>query len=376
MGGGRGLRCARAWVHGFALVVVMLAAACSSGSDGSSTGATASPTPPVKECGAHGGDCRLRAVAAAADLRVGTAVQTGPLADEAAYRGTVGREFNSITAENDMKWPTIHPAADRYDFAAADAVVGFAADHDMEVRGHTLLWGQTEYTTVPDYVANATGPDELRAYVDDHITTVVRRYRGRVQRWDVVNEPLDTVGTAMENNVFLRLLGEGYIADAFRTAHRADPAAELWLNEAVLETLPAKAQAFADLVTRLVADKVPIDGIGLQTHLLAGVPDPVAFRALVRRFADLGLDVAITEMDLPAGTGPDRLERQARGYATTIGACLAGPRCREVTFWGFTDRHTWIDDFLGPGHDPLLFDRDYQPKPAYSAVREQLAARR
>jgi endo-1,4-beta-xylanase len=358
-----------------ALIVLTLAAACSDGNGGGSPGRTTSSTMPAKECRQAAADCSLREVAAAAKLRVGAAVQPRLLADEAPYRQTVAREFNSITPENEMKWPTIHPTPERYDFTAADAVVEFAEEHEMHVRGHTLLWGQTEFTTVPDYVANVTGPDELRRYIDDHITTVVGRYRGRVPRWDVVNEPLDTVGTTLENNVFLRELGESYIAKAFRVAHRADPDAELWLNEAVLETLPAKAEAFVDLVAKLVAEEVPIHGVGLQTHLIAGVPDLVAFEALVRRLAAMGLEVAITELDLPAGSEPDRLERQAQGFGATIAACLSVPRCREITFWGFTDRYTWIDAFLGPGRDPLLFDRDYRPKPAYPAVKEQLAAR-
>jgi endo-1,4-beta-xylanase len=362
--------------HAWVLIALMLAGACSDGSGDGSAGGTTSSTIPAKECGRAAADCSLREVAAAAKLRVGAAVQPRLLEAEAAYRQTVAREFNSITPENEMKWPTIHPTPERYDFTAADAVVEFAEEHEMEVRGHTLLWGQTEFTTVPDYVANVTGPDELRRYVDDHITTVVRRYRGRVPRWDVVNEPLETVGTTLENNVFLRQLGEGYIAEAFRIAHRADPEAELWLNEAALETLLPKAQAFVDLVARLVAEEVPIHGVGLQTHLIAGVPDLVAFEALVRRLADMGLEVAITEMDLPVGNEPDRLERQAQGFGATIAACLSVARCNEITFWGFTDRYTWIDAFLGPGRDPLLFDRDYQPKPAYSAVKEQFAARR
>lgn len=356
------------------VLVVGTFAACSSGDGDGTAEPASSSTAPATEC--HRADCSLREVAAAAKLRVGTAVQTHLLSEEAPYRETVAREFNSITSENDMKWPFIHPSRNTYEFAAADAVVNFAEEHEIQVRGHTLLWGQTEFKTVPDYVANAVTADELRGYIDEHITTVVERYQERVQRWDVVNEPLDTLGPTLENNVFLRLMGKGYIAEAFQLAHRADPDAELWLNEAALELFPAKAQAFVDLAAELVAGGVPIHGVGLQTHLLGGVPDLDAFGALVKRLAGMGLEVAITEMDLAAGDEPDRFERQARGYGSTIASCLSVSQCREITFWGFTDRYTWLDDFLGPGRDPLLFDRDYQPKPAYTAVREQLALRR
>jgi len=354
-------------------VIGLIGAACSGSDDAGSDRSATTPTTarachPVSECS-------LREAAAQGGLRIGTAVEPAYLDADERYGPVLTAEFNSLTPENAMKWPIVHPQPDRYDFTAADALVDLADAHEMEVRGHTLVWGQAAGNGVPAYLKDITDPDALRMAVGDHISTVVDRYRGRVDRWDVVNEPLQSTGDQLDDNLFRRLLGDDYIAESFWRAREADPDVELWLNEVNLELLPNKADAFVSLVSDLRARDVPVDGVGLQTHLFGGPPDPAAFESLVRRLADLGVQVAITEMDLPAGGGADRLERQADGYGSTVGACLAVPACEEVTFWGFTDRHTWLDDFLRPGTDPLLFDDGYVPKPAYDAVRDEVARR-
>jgi endo-1,4-beta-xylanase len=325
---------------------------------------------------APGSDCTLSQAASLAGVRIGTAVQPRLFDSDPEYVPTLVREFDSVTAENAHKWPQIHPDQGVYDFADADAVVELAEAHDMRVRGHNLLWANPD--RIPDYVNALDSPEALRAELTSHIETVVGRYAGRIDAWDVVNEPLENLGTTLYENVFFQHLGPDYIAEALRIAHAADPSARLFLNE-VFATVPGTARfdAFYDLVAGLLDDGVPLHGIGLQTHLLGGVADrdPAEFQAAVQAFADLGLRVEITEMDVPMFAGDDRRADQAEIVFEIVGACLAVSACDAVTFWGFTDLHTWIDAQFGPGFEPLLFDTAYQRKPSYFALRDALLAR-
>jgi endo-1,4-beta-xylanase len=255
----------------------------------------------------------------------------------------------------------------------------------MEVRGHTLVWAQDAYT--PRWVLEITDPAELRAVLEEHITATIDRYEGRVRRWDVVNEPLDgtNVEGAMGDNVYARVLGPGWIAEVFAMARAADPGAELWINEWGTDYFPGRHEAFVSLVRDLREAGVPVDGVGLQTHRFFGGPTGPgvdAFARMLRDYADLGVDVAVTELDIPIDPAdPDGLTRQAGAYQRIVSACLLVSRCQEVTTWGITDASTWLDTFvvpvLGPlpaPTRPLLFDEAGQPKPAYLAVRDTLAA--
>jgi len=316
----------------------------------------------------------LRALASGAGLRIGATLEPGQIADP-QHSATLAREFSSLTPENAMKWYAIEPQRDQVDYAGADAVVAFAEANGMEVRGHNLVWAQDRYT--PAWVVALTDPDELRAELAEHVRGILERYRGRVHRWDVVNEPLETAGTATSGSVFERVLGPGWIADTFRLAHEVDPTAELWLNEYGTDLSPLKHEALLALVRSLLAEGVPIDGIGIQTHRpTPDGPDRARFQAELQQFADLGLAVAITELDV--ATGPDDpgvLRRQAEAYRTIVTACLAVTSCEEVTTWGVSDRDTWLDalGLLPTPTRPLLFDDAFAPKPAYDAVAEVLA---
>jgi endo-1,4-beta-xylanase len=199
-----------------------------------------------------------------------------------------------------------------------------------------------------------------------------------VDRWDVVNEPLEHVGGQLDDNVYLERWGPDYIADAFRIASEADPDAELWLNDFSTEIQPAKADALVDLVEQLVADDVPIDGVGFQTHLTVDVPIlPGAIAEPMKRIRQLGLDVAITELDVPIG--PNRtVADQVELYERAVAECREND-CVEITTWGVTDDRTWLDDptqrdanpllnAWSLPSEPLLLDQRYDPKPAYSAV--------
>lgn len=357
-------------------VAVVFAGACAGGNDSDSaarptTTMTTTTNVVVDECPADPAACTLRGAGDAADVLVGAAVAADRL-DDPAYAWLVAEEFSSLTPENDMKWTVVQPERDVWVYGPADRLVDFAEEHEMAVRGHTLVWGQDVGNGLPDWVAEIDDPEELRAVVGDHISTLVGRYAGRVDRWDVVNEPLELVGANLDANHFLEVLGPGYIGDAFEAAHRADPDARLFLNENSVEFVPAKAEALVSLVEELVADGVPIDGVGLQAHQFSGQPpEEGVIDTLVSQFEDLGLEVALTELDLPVPEGGD-WAAQADGYRQIVRDCVdAG--CNEITVWGVYDGATWLDDFLGrDGTSPLLFDRDFEPKPAHAAVIEEL----
>jgi len=308
----------------------------------------------------------LRAVS---PIPVGAAVSIPELHSDPDYRRTLAREFDSVTAENVMKWGLVQPERDRWDFDAADALLDFAELHGMRVRGHTLVW----HSQLPAWVGDLVGPDALRAALSDHISTLMTRYRGRVQSWDVVNEAVDDSGEPRAT-LFRDVLGEGYVADAFETAHAADPDAVLFYNDYGADGLGTKSDAVYELVRSLVDDGVPIGGVGLQMHVRANAPPPPEdVAANVARLAALGLVVEITEMDVQVRDVPeDPLELQQTVYGDLVSACARHASCSGITFWGFTDAHSWIDGVFGPD-DPLLFDEAYQRKPAYWGVREALA---
>jgi endo-1,4-beta-xylanase len=192
-------------------------------------------------------------LALGADRLVGSAVDVNALADDREYRRVLAREFNYVTAENSMKWAPVHPAPDTWDFAAADSIVAFARRHGMAVKGHALVW----HEQLPDYVFGAADGEALHAMLTEHIRGVVGHYRDRVRAWDVVNEPIALTGGGLRRTLFLELLGPGYIAEALRLAHAADPMRRSVLtprrrNEVVspVDSLPPQASSSAALAAR------------------------------------------------------------------------------------------------------------------------------
>jgi endo-1,4-beta-xylanase len=262
-----------------------------------------------------------------------------------------------------MKWSVVEPSRGRLHWGDADALVRFAAQHDQRVRGHTLVW----YTQLPGWL-NGLSPAALRAELQHHIAQEVGRYRGRVADWDVVNEAVADDGS-LRPSLWLRRLGPSYIADAFRWAHAADPHARLWINEIAAEGAGPKADRLYALVRSLRAQGVPIDGVGFQGHFSEqGVP--AGFLANLRRFAALGVRVAITELDvaLTLPVSAAKLQHQAAIYAEAVRDCLAVSGCSGITVWGFTDEHSWIS-LTQPGRGAAtLLGTDLRPKPAYDAV--------
>ncbi|NJQ05754.1 endo-1,4-beta-xylanase [Streptomyces lonarensis] len=306
----------------------------------------------------------LREAAAEQGRFIGTALNDALLGNS-AYTAIAGGEFSSVTAENAMKWGSLESTRGQYNWAGADRLVEFAAANDQQVYGHTLVW----HSQLPGWVENGGfAPAELREIVDNHIATVAGRYAGSIDRWDVVNEAFNENGT-FRDTVFLRAFGERYIADAFHAAHAADPGAKLFINDYNTDGINAKSDAMYRLVSSLLADGVPVHGVGFQSHMILGQM-PASYRANLQRFSDLGLEVAVTELDIRMNTpaDPTRLDRQADQYRQVVDDCLAVSGCSGVTVWGISDRDSWIPGVF-PGEGAAnLYDDDYRPKPAYWAV--------
>jgi len=312
----------------------------------------------------------LRDAARAAGKLVGAAVQSGLLTD-GRYAGVLGRHFNYLTAEYEMKWDAVERVRGSNNFGAGDAIVAYGQANGMQIKGHALVW----HGSVPGWVG-ALSAEDLRAAFENHIRAVAEHYRGRVIAWDVVNEAIADDGSGLRDTVFRQKLGDQYIADAFRIARQADPQALLFYNDYGGEGLSQKSNRIYDLVQGLRAQGVPIDGVGLQMHITAtNPPSDASIAANMRRLAGLGLSVNISEMDVrikdAPGTTQTRLDLQKSVYHSIVGVCVAEPRCDGVTFWGFTDAYSWIDKQFG-ADDPLLFDEQYAVKPAYYGVLDAL----
>jgi endo-1,4-beta-xylanase len=326
----------------------------------------------------------LRAAAEAlpGGRRIGAAVAVQHLGLP-AYRKTLAFHFNSVTAENDMKWAYVEPAPGQFSFRAGDELVAFAAENGMRVRGHTLVW----HTQLASWVGKLSG-DALRAAMVRHVKGEAGHWKGKIAQWDVVNEAFaDGEAGELRHDSPFTALGPGFIDDAFRAAHEADPAAQLFYNDYEIEGLgSAKAEAVFRMVSRMKAAGVPIDGVGFQMHVdPRRWPAADQIRRNLERFAALGLAVELTEMDVPvgeiAGGNLQKLEQQRILTHDIVAACVAVRRCSGITFWGFTDRYSWLNDPRWGAlrgrlpHRPLPFDADYRPKPMVAAIAEALAGR-
>ncbi|MFD0024306.1 endo-1,4-beta-xylanase [Streptomyces sp. NPDC058382] len=309
----------------------------------------------------------LRELAAAQGKYFGSATDNPELPD-AAYAATLGSEFGQITPGNSMKWDTTEPDRGRFEFAKGDVITDFAREHGQTVRGHTLVW----HSQLPGWVA-ALPSAQVGDAMTDHITEEATHYRGAVAAWDVVNEPFNEDGT-FRTSPFYTAMGSDYVATALRAAHAADPDAELYLNDYNIEGLGAKSDAMYALASELIAEGVPLDGVGMQAHLAVQYGFPYRMRENMQRFADLGLDVAVTELDvrmqLPADAA--RTATQSSYYQQAVEACLAVERCTGITVWDYTDKYSWVPGAF-PGEGAAnLYDENLAPKPAYDTVRAVL----
>jgi len=334
----------------------------------------------------------LSALSMRSGLKVGTAVNMDLYGSDAAYTRIVDQQFNTVTAENVMKWQLVEPTQGTYDWAAADRLVaGAKADHQL-VRGHALVWhNQLPSWFSTDGVTTSFTPQQVRDLLHKHVVDEATHFRGRIWQWDVVNEAFNDDGTPRETVFYkayqaLGLDGLDYIADAFRWAHKADPRALLFYNDYNLEFTGAKSDAVYGFVQQLRSQHVPLDGVGFQGHLDTqyGFPD---LQNNLQRFSALGLKVALTEVDVrtfvqpdPANPGsytstpltPELQAAQQSYWKQTLQACLAVRQCISYTVWGVADSNSWIPGvFTGEGA-ALLFDDNLKPKPQYQDLREVL----
>ncbi|WP_405658114.1 endo-1,4-beta-xylanase [Streptomyces sp. NBC_01166] len=303
----------------------------------------------------------------------GSAVDNPELADT-AYADLLGAEFGQTTPGNGMKWDATEPQRGVFDFTSGDEIADYAKAKGLKLRGHTLLW----HSQLPSWLSSGSWTaEELRAVLKTHITQVVKHYRGKVFAWDVANEIMNEDGTYREN-IFYKTIGPSYIADALRWAHAADPKVKLYLNDYNVEGTGAKSDAYYTLIKQLKADGVPIDGFGMQAHLALQYGFPYQLQQNIQRFADLGVDVAITELDIRMVLPSDAttLARQADWYSQVTSACLAVRRCVGITLWGYSDGHSWIPSTF-PGEGAALpWDENLRHKPAYDAIHAALTAAR
>jgi len=329
----------------------------------------------------------LRALAANIGLRIGTAVIPFDL-DHPDYQAIVAGQFSVVTPGNEMKWQVVEPTQGTFDWSGADRLVAFAEQHDQLVRGHTLLW----HSQLPDWlttgVANGTISNaQLKDLLRQHISTEVSRYKGRIWQWDVANEFFtdSNPSTINPNDFWVSHLGTGVIADAFRWAHQADPHALLFYNDyniAGEDGSNAKSDAVFTWLKQMLAQGVPINGVGDQGHLDTqyGFSGTQMTQDL-QRYASLGLKVAITEADVRTfvNNATDQVPTdhlatfaQPDEFGQMLKACLAVRQCISFTVWGFGDADSWVPGFFtGEGY-ATIYDVNLNPKPAYTELQQDL----
>lgn len=323
----------------------------------------------------------LRDAAGAAGIRYGCAVQAGPLAPPSAglLASAVQVECSILVPEGALKWAALRPSADRFDFWGADAILAFAQAHGQSVRGHALLWHQA----LPLWFTSAATSATAAGLLARHVEAVCGRYAGRLQGWDVVNEVVDAdVPDGLRDTVWRRLLGPGYVAQAFGLARDADPSAVLCLNEYGLEAdglaTDAKRRAVLLVLSRLLDAGAPVQSLGLQAHLTAGDRYDT-LPGFLAKVSALGLRVGVTELDVSderlPGVPLDRRDAAvATCYASFLQSALLQPGLvGEVLTWGLSDVNSWLQTHWprsdGLAKRPLPLDGGLARKPAWAAIR-------
>ena len=335
------------------------------------------------------GSNSLRAHAEARGVLVGAAVVPKRLTEEPAYGNLVAAQMNLLVAENAMKWAALRPAADKFDFRGADEILTFAGEHGQKVRGHNLCW----HESIPSWFEGTVTKDNAQQFLVQHIQTVAGHYAGKLHSWDVVNEAIDTKSgrpDGLRKTPWLDLIGPDYLELAFHTARQADPSALLTYNDYGIELDTAeqreKRAQVLTLVRRMKARGIPIDAVGVQSHLSVTDSYPGAgLQEFVRELRRMDLQVFVTELDINErkldGSVAERDAAIARLYKKYVGMMLAEPNVKAVLTWGITDRYTWLNAPKyarsdGKPQRDLPFDSDYQPTPAFFAYRDAFSARR
>jgi endo-1,4-beta-xylanase len=308
----------------------------------------------------------LGQLAAAKGRYFGSATDNPHLSDT-AYLQILSSEFGRLTIGNTTKWQYTEPVQGQFDYQAADTIVELAEANGQTVRGHTLVW----HNQLPGWV-NDVPAGQLLGVMRNHITNEVDHFKGRLAHWDVVNEAFEENGSRRQS-VFQQKIGDSYIAEAFKAARAADPNVKLYYNDYNIEGLGPKSDAVYNMVKSFKQQGIPIDGVGMQAHLILGQV-PATMQQNIQRFADLGVDVALTEldirMDLPRTAAKDA--QQANDYRAVVKSCLAVSRCVGITVWDFSDKQSWVPAVF-PGQGAALpYDENYNKKPAYYAIAAEL----
>ncbi|PKQ43714.1 endo-1,4-beta-xylanase [Confluentibacter flavum] len=306
--------------------------------------------------------------------------------------GIVGREFSSITAENEMKSMQIHPTKDTFNYEYPDKFVALGEKHNMFIHGHTLVW----HSQLSPWIRNIEDSTEMAEALKSHITAVVSRYKGKIHSWDVVNEALNEDGT-LRKSVFLEVMGEDYLPLAFKWTSEIDPDADLYYNDYNMAN-PEKRAGAIRLVKNIMDKGVKVDGIGMQGHWHLNTPSLEEIEKSIVDYASLGVKVAITELDISVLPNPrdlvgadigqnfdnsELLNPYTKGLPDSIQVKLANrytdifkiflkhkDKISRVTFWGVNDGQSWLNGFpvRGRTNHPLLFDRELKPKSAYDSI--------
>jgi endo-1,4-beta-xylanase len=310
------------------------------------------------------GDATLGTAASAVDRYFGAALDPDYF-DARPYRELASKQLTCVTPENAMKWGPVEPQRGQFDWKAADALVAFAKAQGKKIRGHTLVW---HFQLPPWLVNGAFRPAEVKDLMVAHISEEAGRYKGAIYAWDVVNEPFVDDGT-WRRSIWYDAMGPGYVAVALKAARVADPGAKLYVNDYGVETDGPKMRALYNLVASLKRADVPIDGVGLQSHFVAGAV-PKDIESVMEKFARLGVDVAVTELDIRVRLPADdkAILAQAADFGSVVRACRSVQRCVGVTTWGLTDAHSWIPSFFPGFGSALPFDEAYRPKAAVAAM--------
>jgi endo-1,4-beta-xylanase len=327
------------------------------------------------------------------DFLIGTAMDAQQIEEkDAAADKLIKQQFNAVTPENIMKAEIVEPKWNTFNFVLADKLVAYAAKNNIKVNAHNLIW----HSQLPVFMQHIQSADSVKQYLEHHITTVAARYDGKVYSWDVVNEALNEDGT-LRNSIFLQKLGPGYIVEAFRLAQKASPNSKLYYNDYNIEQ-PAKRAGAIALIKQIQAAGVRIDGVGIQGHWKAGNVPLNDIEESIKAFAALGIEVMFTELDLsvlpnpwdhatadvgatakgnakmnPYTNGlPDSVEQMlTKSYADLFTLFVKyKANISRVTFWGVNDGQSWLNDWpiQGRKNYPLLFDRNFNPKPSFYSV--------
>lgn len=325
------------------------------------------------------------------DFLIGTALNVAHIQERDQKAAVlIPKQFNAATPENIMKAEHIHPEWGRYDFDMPDKLVEYGKKNNISINAHTLIW----HSQMPAFARRMQSVDSFRTFFNEHIKTVAGRYKGKVQSWDVVNEALNEDGT-MRRSPFLQKLGPDFVTEAFRLAAAADPQAQLYYNDYNNEQ-PAKRAGCIALIKKVQDAGVKIDGVGIQGHWHVGRVPFQHIEESIEQYAALGIKVAFTELDIevlprnfqgadvsqrmqdnpglnPYKDGlPDSVQQQlAKDYQQLFELFLKHKdKISRVTFWGVTDGDSWLNGWpvRGRTNYPLLFDRNYEPKPAFYKV--------